>query len=658
MIAARLGAELQDAISAGDGARAFDLCKRLITFDFDELERYAVPGERDLRRSLHEIIDQALRGLILADDPGTDLWRNIVLPDEFGLFECNMLAANARWLRLSGSGLVDEHHEPLTATSLATLNLSQSARRLARFCVVNDGATAVDYVDVARVLDPRLLPFFHDWVATVHYLSPSRIDDGIAAAQQDTTLSALIAARRASPDALPASSNQSGPAFRAPYFTDGSTRALAVEFNGRQMSALLQRFAPTQEECEELRSSPLDITSLDALLAQPKVEELIICPNWHEEHVIFRCMSPLVEGMRARGAPLLRVVPKTESQPPVRPDWTANTIDVPHDPNLVLAHLSAIDRAIMATRAEFVFFPEIVPANSSSWMATERLGCVQAAGYGFPVTSGLATIDYFIGGQAVERKGAESDYSEQLVLLPGLGVSTTAPPLASLERQRPLDARLDPAEPLRVVATISHQKLHRRLLEAWDDLFAAHPGATLDLFTNMTPAQVEVHQAALARMLSRGQVTLHTAQPRQTIIDTLQEADLYLDAFPYGGFNSLVEPLSLGCPTISIEGRTARNRLGPALIRRAGLPETLVPKDLDEYVAIATRLLGDPGERLAMRELLGPRESLLKRLADPDLAEHMDAAITWMRSQGPRKRGSSTTPIFIQAGERPASIPA
>jgi hypothetical protein len=652
---AQLAAELKDTLSTGDTPLAFGLCLRLISGDFDELERYAIPGERELRRSIHEIIDAALRGLILADDGGSDLWRRLVLPDEFGLFECNMLMSNARWLRICGSKLVDSNLEALDARALASCHLSAQARALARFCLVNDGATPLDYASLAAVLDPRLLPFFHDWLTTVHYLSPTRIDDSSAAAHQEAALAALLAARRAAHDALPASSNQSGPAFRAPYVADANTRAHAVEFNGRQMAALMRCFAPSDAEVEELNTSILDTTALGSL---PGHDELVICPNWHADHVIFRCMSPLIEGMRKRGAPLLRVFPKDAPPPPAATAWSANTIDVPHHPTLALAHLGAIDRTLGELDFKLAFFPEIVPANSSSWMATERLARVQATGYGFPVTSGLNTIDYFIGGTEVERRGAEDDYVEQLILLPGLGVSTTEPPAPSAERRRPVDAALDPADPLRVVSTTSQQKLNRELLATWDALFAAHPGARLDLFTNMTPAQIELYAPALTRMLSRGEVTLHCAQPRQTILDALQEADLYLDAFPYGGFNSLVEPLSVGCPVLTVEGQRARNRLGAALVRRAGLPETMISRSLDEYTASAARLLTDAGERYAMRAALGTRKDVIARLADADLSTHMDAALSWMCSRGPRKHGSRSAPILIRAGEKPVSVPA
>lgn len=655
--AAQVAARLQAATLSGDAEAAFGLCLQLITEDFDDLERHAIPGERELRRSLHEIIDTALRQLVLADGSSSSAWRRLALPDQYGLFECSMLASNARWLRLCGSSVVEAESEPLDLPALAKLPLKGQARRLLRFALSNDGATPLDYPALRAALDPRLLPFLHDWLATVHYLSPARISSTEAARNQNAAMQDLIAARRGDHRALPASSNQSGPAFRAPYFTDANTRELSVEFNGRQMSSLMQSFRPTPAECRELKSSLLDVRAIIEL-GERDSDELVICPNWHSEHVIYRCMSPLVAGMRDRGAPLLRVGSEGVGLPPVATDWASNTVDVVHNSAHALAHMCAINHALAANDLDFVFYPEIVPANSSSWMATERVARIQATGYGFPVTSGLSTIDFFVGGRDVERRGAEADYAEQLILLPGLGVSTTAPPPSSAARERSTDAPLDPADPLRVVTTTSHQKLTRPLLEAWNAILAENPGATLDLFTNMTPAQVDVHSAELARLLSSGRITLHTSQPRQVIIDTIAEADLYLDAFPYGGFNSLVEPLSVGCPVITLEGQRARNRLGAALVRRAGLPESTIAKSFADYIAISKRVLQDVGERKSLRAQLGSRREVLARLADPDLAAHMDAAIEVMRRRGPRRNRRQAPPLFIRAGEKPVLLPA
>ena len=54
--------------------------------------------------------------------------------------------------------------------------------------------------------------------------------------------------------------------------------------------------------------------------------------------------------------------------------------------------------------------------------------------------------------------------------------------------------------------------------------------------------------------------------------------------------------------------------------------------------------------------VLSDRTAVLARLDDPELPHHMDAAVTWMRHNGPTK--SRRAPVMIRAGEQPVSLSA
>ena len=86
------------------------------------------------------------------------------------------------------------------------------------------------------------------------------------------------------------------------------------------------------------------------------------------------------------------------------------------------------------------------------------------------------------------------------------------------------------------------------------------------------------------------------------------------------------------------------------------MPEALIAKDLNNYVDCAARLLDDAGARQALRDQLEDRQALFAKLNDPDLGHHMDAAISWMREQGPPR--SRRAPVFIRAGEKPVLLSA
>ena len=90
--------------------------------------------------------------------------------------------------------------------------------------------------------------------------------------------------------------------------------------------------------------------------------------------------------------------------------------------------------------------------------------------------------------------------------------------------------------------------------------------------------------------------------------------DIALDPFPFNGNITTFDTLYMGVPVVTLAGPHTVSRVGAAILGLMGLPD-LIARDIDDYVAIARRLAGDPEELLRLRS--GLRERLV---ASP----HMD----------------------------------
>lgn len=648
--AARAAARLQQAVLARDEDACLEGVRAVLAFDAEHLEHVACDEEAEVRRVTVEVVDAALRGVLLADDAPGEAWRRLVLPSELGVLAHSLWMSNARWLRATGSPLPDENDERLDPDALAGLPFGRQARALGRYCAVNDAAREVDVPGVLAALDPRLLPAFVDWLLGVHHTMPAGVVPAEVEHHQEVALEALLARRPADPKGrpLPSSPLVLSAAYDGAYREAGTSRATSEWVVGSLAKGLFDRFRG--------KTPPLDQTpELAAGLERARVTgEAVLCPNWRDSHVAYRCMGPLLEGLRERGAPVFQPVATTTGAPVGRAAaWAEQSYQVNFDGRQhFLVDGTRLADALAACDLELLVYPEVTPSNCSVWLATQRLARVQVMGYGVPVTSGSPNMDYMLGGADVEPPGAERNYAEQLVLLPGFGVSTLEPPTPSAPRSRPDD---DGA--LRLVSTATHRKLKAPLLRAWGAILD-RPGASMDLFPAMRPRDLALQVPAMGAALGEAaDVRLHPLVERQVILDTLVEADLYLDTYPFGGFNSLVEVLACGVPFVTLEGDQARNRFGAAMLRRVGLPEFLVAKDYDGYVAAARRVLDDAGLRRELRARLADRGRVLALLADPDMAEHLEAARAWMLERGPRT-GRPHAPVLIRAGERPAALSA
>jgi len=83
----------------------------------------------------------------------------------------------------------------------------------------------------------------------------------------------------------------------------------------------------------------------------------------------------------------------------------------------------------------------------------------------------------------------------------------------------------------------------------------------------------------------------------------MENGDLCLDSYHFGGCNTIADGLHLRKPTVTWEGDKWYNRIGSQMLRAAGLPE-LVATSEEQYLEIALRLINDDGYRQAVEERL------------------------------------------------------
>jgi glycosyltransferase involved in cell wall biosynthesis len=587
------------------------------------------PAALGLLREAFEALDDFLLGCVLGPGASELAWRRLFVPDEGGL-PLPQLLMNAFWLRGTGSSRVGVGAPLPVAAELARLPGAQQGLLLARFCLRHDAATPLDLAALAAVLDARLRTLLETWLFRVYLMSPGTFLDE---AVQENRRRVLRDYPRATADwAIGASWDPlaSLVLYRASYVTEHERDFVEAAVTRRVAPALAGALGP-------------------AAAAPPRRTDRlgVITSRWTSIEPVHRCLAPLVEGILT---PALESFP-LDRDPRERPfgaGWRAGEVAVRETPRAgAQATLAEHARHLAERELDFLFFPEVGLDVTARCLATRRLARVQALGYGHPATSGSRAMDYFVGGAAVERDPRR--YSERLVLVPGLGVASTPPPPPRAPRARPLDD-----ERVQLFSVSSFDKLNPALLDAWGEVLFESPRAHLHMFPGWRLGRCQREQAALARSLPAGRVSLVGRLPRAALIDRLEDADVYLDSYPFGGFNTLIEVLSAGVPVVTFEGRLARNRFGAALLRLLGMPEELIARSWGTYVAAAARLVRDAGWRMELRARLG-RERVLAALAAQDAAAHFAAAVEWMRAEGPRD-GRPAAPVLVRAGEAPRVV--
>lgn len=246
--------------------------------------------------------------------------------------------------------------------------------------------------------------------------------------------------------------------------------------------------------------------------------------------------------------------------------------------------------------------------NPSTLLAACRLARVQVVSSATPTTVGFAAGDVYLSGDANEPgSDPQADYAEVLHRMPGF-VNYYAfhhdrdPASISVTRA---ELGLDPAAPV-FFSGANFFKMVPELTALWAKLLADVPQAQL-LIMPFAPSwsasyfsgpffdRLRAQFAAAGVDPSRWKA----APPVPTRADLHRIAslcDVYLDAHPFSGACSLIDPLSVGLPVVTLAGTRFRGHVGAAMLAGAGLGD-FVAADEADYLAKAAALARDPAAR-------------------------------------------------------------
>jgi len=255
--------------------------------------------------------------------------------------------------------------------------------------------------------------------------------------------------------------------------------------------------------------------------------------------------------------------------------------------------VSAWVERIRAGRHKVILFPEIGLDPAGLYLANHRFAPVQVNSWGHPTTSGLPHIDYFLGAEFLDPPGAENQYTESLIRLPGLGAAirqSTFPPRLPRRFDRPtailcqsLYKFLPDFDP--VLLTIARKVPDCRII-----IIKAGDETTSDRFAARLSRCFEAGGLAPDDVLEFRDRT----RPEH-FVELLQSADLCLDSPSFSGFNTALIALRAGLPVLTTDASRLRARLAAAILDAIDLAEDLAPPT-EAFAERAVTLLRTPHE--------------------------------------------------------------
>lgn len=247
--------------------------------------------------------------------------------------------------------------------------------------------------------------------------------------------------------------------------------------------------------------------------------------------------------------------------------------------------------------------------NNRPLIAAHRPAPVQVSLFD-GATSGLDTMDYLIADPVLVPRRNRRYFTERVLSLPRFYLHA---PLPDPPKPGPLPMLRNGF--VTFACFNNPAKLNDAVLHLWGRLLSGLPGSRLVLRYQGWYGSARLRDRVLAILQCHGVAgdridllsgALSGALPQAGHLALYQMADVALDPFPFGGSTTSFEALSMGVPVVTWPQPAMMSRWSASMLSALGLDEWVAGSAAD-YIAIATRLAGDPDRLAGWRATLGER---------------------------------------------------
>ncbi|WP_320677154.1 tetratricopeptide repeat protein [Prochlorococcus sp. MIT 1300] len=323
-----------------------------------------------------------------------------------------------------------------------------------------------------------------------------------------------------------------------------------------------------------------------------------ICSEFLRNHTIGKLNKGLVEGLVQQGFEVFVITPPATKNDPIRAEIEAlatKSLALPcshEQASLIINNLNL----------DFLYYPDIGMSPYTYKLALFRLARIQVVSWGHPSTTGLNTIDYFISSNYLDNDSAQYNYSETLIRFSRIPCIYKAP-------LKPLEISIKDLIPL---------KKQKILLGIPQSLFKIHPDYDLILLEilnreedtllvlieganiNQTNRLKERWKNLDSKLIER---SLFLARMDQnSYLQLLNDVDILLDPFYFGGGNTFYESMVFGTPWVTMPTNFLRGRIAYACYKQMEIKNAPIANNPREYIKLCLELANNPALRASIRK--------------------------------------------------------
>jgi protein O-GlcNAc transferase len=264
--------------------------------------------------------------------------------------------------------------------------------------------------------------------------------------------------------------------------------------------------------------------------------------------------------------------------------------------NLPAEFMKAQQKLIDA-QFDFLYYWEIGTDAMNYFLALVKPARIQVTSWGWPITSGLQTIDYFISQKELEPDHAQDQYTEKVILFEKLPVYYYRPPVPSTPKLLSVYGLSN-----QMHLYICQQNL-RKVHPDFDAVVASILRRDADAIILFIKDKHEpITRKLQQRMLSVigtdfSRIIFLERMPEEEYLGLLSQCTIALDTIYYGGgANTIYDAFQAAIPVITLEGAQHSARFASAALKQLQVTDT-ISYSIDEYVEKAVSIASNEVQR-------------------------------------------------------------
>jgi hypothetical protein len=374
-----------------------------------------------------------------------------------------------------------------------------------------------------------------------------------------------------------------------------------------------------------IRAKLLDshLTDLAPRSLTQRDKPILMCIlEWfHSNHSIYRTHSLSMNALKAKFH-LVGVSLRDASDELARSLF--DEVHVLRPSEALLDAVARVREIAARLQPDLVYYSSVGMFPDTVFLTNLRLAPIQIVALGHPATTHSEFIDYVIVEE--DYVGDPDCFSEKVVAVPRAAMPYRPPANCPVIAPR---VRSDP-DPVRIAVAASIMKINPVFLQTLKRIAdSANVGLEFHFFSSSAFGLNKVYLENVIRRTLGQRAVIYPDLPYAEYLEKINGCDMFLNPFPFGNTNGIVDTVRQALPGICLTGPEVHSHIDEGLFRRLGMPEWLIAKSVDQYVTAAVRLLRNSSEReqLARQIMKNKPDEVLFRGDAPLFCD----AIDWLR---------------------------